>query len=102
MDKLLKKIYKYLRKNEGTDAAVTLGELLAALDMGSEFKLVRLYELPYDAFELALNLLKEWRLASYTSKLGDLPNAMQMASIIPDDGWLNDADARFFDLPAVE
>lgn len=102
MDKLLKKINQYLRKNEGTNAASTLGELLAALDAGSEFRLVRLYELPYDAFELALHLLKEWRLASYTSKLGDLPNALLLVSMEPDDSWLNESDSHFFDLPAVE
>ena len=102
MEKLLKKINKYLRKNEGTDAARILGELLAALDTGSEFRLVGLYGLPYEAFELALHLLKEWRLASYTSKLGDLPNAMKMAAMTPDVNWLSDAEARSFDSPAVE
>ncbi|WP_124948283.1 hypothetical protein [Sulfurirhabdus autotrophica] len=89
-------------KNEGTEAANTLGELLTALDAGLEFRLVKLYELPYDAFELALHLLKEWRLASYTSKMGDLPNALQLASIAPENSWLNESDSLFFDLPAVE
>jgi len=102
MEKLLKKINKYLRKNEGTEAARILTELLAALDTGSQFRLVQLYGLPYDAFEIALQLLKGWRLASYTSKLGDLPNAIKMASMKPDVGWLNEADTRVFDLPAME
>ena len=102
MEKLLKKINKYLRKNEGTEAAQILSELLAALDTGSEFRLVQLYGLPYDAFELALHLIKEWRLAAYTSKLGDLPNAMKVASMTPDINWLNDADARSFDSVAAE
>ena len=102
MDKLLKKFNSYLLQNPGSEAANTLGDLLAALDAGLEFRLMRLYELPYDAFELALHLLKEWRLASYTSKLGDLPNALQLASIAPENSWLNESDAQFFDLPAVE
>lgn len=81
MDKLLKKIHKYLRKNEGTNSAKILGELVAALDAGTDFKLTKLYELPYDAFELALHLLKEWRLASYRCKPGDLSDAITEASI---------------------
>lgn len=88
MDKLLKKTSKYLRKHEGTHAANILGELVAALDAGTEFKLTKLYELPYDAFELALQLLKEWRLASYTCKSGDLPNAIAVGATRFGTNWL--------------
>ena len=97
MGNLLKKIHKYFAKNEGTNSAKILLELVAALDEGKDFKVTKLYDLPYDAFELALNLIKEWRLESYRRKPGDLPDAIKGASVGPEASWVATVETQFFD-----
>jgi hypothetical protein len=76
--KVVKQVAKYLQQNEGTESARILGELMVALDSGGAFRVNGLYELPFDAFELALDLLKHWRLKHYTSRPGDLAHALAM------------------------
>lgn len=81
MAKVVKQVAKYMLDNEGAQSARILGELLAALDSGSAFRVSELYELPFDAFELALDLLKHWRLKHYTSSPGDLANAVAVEGL---------------------
>lgn len=43
-----------------------LERLVKALCLKEDFKLAEIYELGYDDFELALGIMKNWRLGRYT------------------------------------
>lgn len=61
----IKQIRKYLEANPDTDASKILARLTAALAEEREFSLADLYKLDYDSFNLAIDLLKDWRLDRY-------------------------------------
>lgn len=61
MANAVKSIAKYVRKNEDEDASVILRELCEALETSKSYELAKLYDLKPKAFELALDLLSEWR-----------------------------------------
>jgi hypothetical protein len=61
----IKQIRKYLEKNPASDSARSLAELAAALAEEREYPLGELYRLNYEEFNLAIDLLKDWRLDRY-------------------------------------
>ncbi|HEU0200115.1 MAG TPA: hypothetical protein VFR86_06730, partial [Burkholderiaceae bacterium] len=61
----IKQIRKYLEKDPSSESAKILGRLTAALAEEREFSLAELYRLNYEAFHLAIELLKDWRLDRY-------------------------------------
>jgi ATP-dependent protease HslVU (ClpYQ) peptidase subunit len=61
----IKEIRKYLEKNSSSESAKILARLAAALAEESSFPLADLYQLDYDEFQLAIELLKDWRLDRY-------------------------------------
>jgi hypothetical protein len=61
----IKEIRKYLQKDPASESAQILGRLTTALAEEKEFSLADLYRLNYEAFQLALDLLKDWRLDRY-------------------------------------
>lgn len=61
----LKKARKLISENPTSKEAHTLSYLIVALEMGHEFLLSELYKLSYNHFELALDVIKEWRLDRY-------------------------------------
>lgn len=61
----IKELRKWLEKNPSTESARTLARLVKALAEERSFPLSELYQLSYDEFELALELLKDWRLDRY-------------------------------------
>ncbi|HRH81736.1 MAG TPA: hypothetical protein PLW81_11895 [Thiobacillaceae bacterium] len=61
MANAVKCIAKYVRKNEDEESAVVLRELCEALETGQPFELARLYDMKQKAFELAMDVLSEWR-----------------------------------------
>ncbi|HUL63691.1 MAG TPA: hypothetical protein VLW55_03665 [Burkholderiaceae bacterium] len=61
----IKQIRKYLEKNPSTESARALAELAAALAEERDYSLAALYRLNYDEFNLAIELLKDWRLDRY-------------------------------------
>lgn len=61
MANAVKSIAKYVRKNEDEDSAAILSELCDALETGKPYELTRLYDIKPKAFELAMDLLSEWR-----------------------------------------
>lgn len=63
----LKQARKLIEKKPETSAAKALSSLVIALESETPFALQSLYQLDYDDFELALDLLKEWRLDRYYS-----------------------------------
>lgn len=63
--KALKKARKLIETRSDTPEAITLSALVVALESEEPFSLKDLYQLDYDDFELALDVLKEWRLDRY-------------------------------------
>ncbi|CAN7771791.1 hypothetical protein LJR039_007582 [Pseudorhodoferax sp. LjRoot39] len=68
----LKHTRKLIEDNPRSEGAVTLADLVIALESEAPFTLERLYALKLDEFELAVELLGEWRLARYYAKKGKL------------------------------
>jgi hypothetical protein len=58
----IKGVRKYLLKNPGTADAAVLRRLTAALGEEREFQLTELYGLEREAFDLAMELMADWRL----------------------------------------
>ena len=78
----IKKARKLIEANPQSDAAKTLASLVLALESENKFDLGDLYKLNYDNFNLAIDILKEWRLDRYYSgkaKLHDL--SVQVAAL---------------------
>lgn len=63
----LKQARKLIEKKPESPAAQTLSALVVALESETPFALNSLYQLDYDEFELAMDVLKEWRLDRYYS-----------------------------------
>lgn len=61
MANAVKNIAKFIRKNPDLESVVTLRELCSTLEAEGSFDLGRLYQLETKAFELAIDLLEEWR-----------------------------------------
>lgn len=61
----LKKARKLISEDPSSKEAQTFSYLIVALEMGHEFLLSELYKLSYDHFELALEVMKDWRLNRY-------------------------------------
>ncbi len=61
----IKEVRKYLEKNAGSPSAEVLSRLTAAIAEESQFPLGELYELDREAFELGIELMKDWRLDRY-------------------------------------
>ncbi|MDO9227671.1 MAG: hypothetical protein Q8M09_00035 [Pseudomonadota bacterium] len=61
MANAVKNIAKFIRKNPDDKAAVTLRDLCIALESSATFDLGCIYDLDKKSFELAIDLLEEWR-----------------------------------------
>jgi hypothetical protein len=61
----IKQIRKYLENDPQSENAKILGRLTAALAEEGQFSLADLYRLDYETFNLAIDLLKDWRLDRY-------------------------------------
>lgn len=62
----LKKIEKRLLKAQDEPASLVFRDLIRALHQKENFNLAAIYDLDYDDFELALAVLKDWRLDRFT------------------------------------
>jgi len=61
----IKAIRKHLEKNPDAPSSKALARLVAALAEEKSYSLAELYAMDYDAFEMALELLRDWRLDRY-------------------------------------
>jgi hypothetical protein len=76
----LKKIEKRILKSPDEHASQVFRELVKALDQKSDFTLATIYDLDYDDFQLALDVLKDWRLDRYAKtreRLKALPDTQE-------------------------
>ncbi len=77
----IKKVRKYLLANPKSDDAHILSGLVTALGEESPFQLSELYKLNYEAFELAIAMLQDWRLDRYYASRMKLFDAAQLKDI---------------------
>jgi hypothetical protein len=71
----IKQARRFIEKYPDEPSAGVLARLVLALESERSFELSSLYELDLDGFELAIDILKEWRLDRYyagKAKLFDL------------------------------
>lgn len=76
----IKEAQRFIAKNPETETSRTLAQLVLTLESKEPYPLEKLYALNLDRFDLALNILKEWRLGRYfagKSKLYDLSLQIQ-------------------------
>jgi len=81
----IKAIRKHLEKNPDAPSSKALARLVAALAEEKSYSLAELYAMDYDAFEMALDLLRDWRLDRYYAarlKLFDFA----LSTVIPEAG----------------
>jgi hypothetical protein len=84
----IKQIRKYLENHPGRESATELARFTAALAEEREFSLADLYRLNYEEFDLAIELLKDWRFDRYyaeEAKLFDgvLQSMTPPAAVLP-------------------
>ncbi|MFT4191913.1 MAG: hypothetical protein QM617_10375 [Comamonas sp.] len=73
----IKKIRKLIEKSPESDEAQFLSALVLALESDdNEFRLSGLYNLPLQHFDLALELLREWRIDGHYRSKGKLLDAI--------------------------
>ena len=58
----IKKIKKFIERSPNSTEGITFAELILALESDNEFPVIELYQLNYDEFDLAIELLKDWRI----------------------------------------
>ena len=71
----IKAARRFIETDSANESAKILARLVLALESERSFELVTLYELDYKSFQLAIDILQEWRLDRYyasKSKLYDL------------------------------
>ena len=73
----MKQARKRIEKAPDAPASQALARLVLALEGQQGFDVKELYELDFDAFQLALELLEEWRLDRFFSARFRLMDASQ-------------------------
>lgn len=61
----IKKVRQYLETYPSRESSRALARLTAALAEEREYPLAELYEMDMEAFELAMELMQDWRLDRY-------------------------------------
>jgi hypothetical protein len=61
----IKEARKFIERNPSDPSAKTLAKLVLALESEVEFPIANIYQLDLDRFNLALEILREWRLDRY-------------------------------------
>jgi len=78
----IKRARRFIEGSPHEASAVVLSRLVLALETEHSFELSELYELDLEHFDLAIDILKEWRLDRYytgKAKLFDL--SLQMSEL---------------------
>lgn len=64
----IQKLEQYLNTSASPTAARELTRLMEALKQEKEFPLSNLYEIDFEAFELAVDVLRDWRIDRYYAR----------------------------------
>lgn len=70
--KAIKDVKRYLSKHPDTPSARVLARLPEALSREGSLELSDLYALDWESFELAIELLRDWRIDRYYANRTDL------------------------------
>ena len=82
----IKEARRFIERQPDHPTARVLSRLVLALETSHSFELVTLYDLDYDGFQLALDILREWRLDRYyagKAKLFDLSMQVNELALAP-------------------
>ena len=58
----IKKVKKFIEKSPNSIEGLTFATVILALESGEEFPVTELYKLNSDDFDLAIELLRDWRI----------------------------------------
>ncbi|MBN8749854.1 MAG: hypothetical protein J0I65_20390 [Variovorax sp.] len=64
----LREARRKMQSSPDSEGSRTLSRLVIALESGEAFPLEELYALDFNEFELAINVMKEWRLDRHYAK----------------------------------
>ena len=78
-----KKIRRFIEENQDPEQVQVLKDLAAALEMGRAFELGTLYQIDMRYFEVALDLLKDWRFDHHIAARSKLLEQL-LTEIAPD------------------
>ncbi len=62
MSNAVKNIASFIKRNSESDEATVLWQLCKSLETGTPFQVQLLFELRLKSFEMAMDLLDEWRI----------------------------------------
>ena len=78
----IKSARKFIVANPASESARTLAQLVLALESETQFQIADLYKLELESFDIAIDILKEWRIDRYyagKAKLFD--HSLQVSSL---------------------
>ena len=58
----IKKVKKFIERSPNSTEGIAFAKLILALESDNEFPVIELYQLNSDEFDLAIELLKDWRI----------------------------------------
>jgi hypothetical protein len=76
----IKDARKFIQQNPSHASALLFSRLVLALESDAEFPIGELYQLSYDHFHLAIEILREWRLDRYYAGKGRLLDLSQQVT----------------------
>jgi hypothetical protein len=76
----IKDARKFIQEHPSHASALLLSRLVLALESDTEFPIGELYKLGYDHFDLAIEILREWRLDRYYAGKGRLLDLSQQVT----------------------
>jgi hypothetical protein len=75
----LKQARKLIEKNPGSKESLALSRLVVSLETDQTISLKEIYDLDYNAFELAMDVMRDWRIDRYyASKVKLLDLSLQV------------------------
>ena len=78
----IKKARRLIESDPTALSATTLARLVRALESDESFEITHLYDLDFDSFNLAIEILKEWRLDRYYMSKAKLHDVAVFAASI--------------------
>lgn len=78
----IKSARKFIVANPSSESARTLAQLVLALESETQFQIADIYKLDLETFDIAIDILKQWRIDRYyagKAKLFDL--SMQVSTM---------------------
>lgn len=78
----IKKARRLITVDPQSPESLILAQLVLALESEQEFPLTELYALDLEVFDLAIEILKEWRLDRYYARKGKLLDVSYQVGVL--------------------